>query len=96
MKRFQWKWIFTGYLVTNFSQIGGFLYFGGHFGLKMATIANRNGRNMVQHVLLPVNIHLIVFGFLSSNFMKLCRNIHRSVWQLLGVEKNSKWQPLPW
>ena len=23
------------------------------------------------------------FGFLSSNFMKLCRNIHRSVWQLL-------------
>jgi hypothetical protein len=27
------------------------------------------------------------FGFLSSNFMKICRNIHRSVWQLLGVEK---------
>jgi hypothetical protein len=27
------------------------------------------------------------FGFLSSNFMKLCRNIHRSVWQLLGVEQ---------
>jgi hypothetical protein len=27
------------------------------------------------------------FGFLSSHFMKLCRNIHRSVWQLLGVEK---------
>jgi hypothetical protein len=26
-------------------------------------------------------------GFLSSNFMKLCRNIHRSVRQLLGVEK---------
>ena len=24
------------------------------------------------------------FLFLSSNFMKLCRNIHRSVWQLLG------------
>jgi hypothetical protein len=37
-----------------------------------------------------------IFGFLSSNFMKLCRNIHRSVWQLLGVEKNSKWRPLPW
>jgi hypothetical protein len=28
-----------------------------------------------------------MFGSLSSNFMKLCRNIHRSVWQLLGVEK---------
>jgi hypothetical protein len=24
----------------NFTQIGGFLYFGDHFGLKMATIAN--------------------------------------------------------
>ena len=35
----------------------------------MATIANRNGRNMVQHVLLPVNIHfhwnLFIFEFLT-------------------------------
>jgi hypothetical protein len=36
---------------------GELLYFGGHFGFKMAAIANRNGRNMVQHVLIPVNIH---------------------------------------
>jgi hypothetical protein len=41
----------------NFPQIGGFLYFGGHFGFKMAAIANQNDRHMVQHVLLPVNIH---------------------------------------
>ena len=41
----------------NFSQIGGFLYFGGPFWFKMATIANQNGRHMVQHVLFPVNIH---------------------------------------
>jgi hypothetical protein len=34
-----------------------FLYFGGHFEFKMATIANQNGRYMVQHVLQPVNIH---------------------------------------
>jgi hypothetical protein len=34
-----------------------FFYFGGHFGFKMAAIANQNGRHMVQHVLLPVNIH---------------------------------------
>jgi hypothetical protein len=27
-------------LETNFAQIGGFLYFGSHFGLKMAAIAN--------------------------------------------------------
>jgi hypothetical protein len=39
----------------NVSQIGGFLYFGGHFGFKMAAIANQNGCHMVQHVLLPVN-----------------------------------------
>jgi hypothetical protein len=41
----------------NFAQIGGFLHFGDHFGFKMATIANRNGSNMVQHVLLKVNIN---------------------------------------
>ena len=53
----------------NFAQIGGILYFGGHFWFKMATIANQNGRYMVQHVLLPVNIHfhwnLFIFEFLT-------------------------------
>ena len=29
------------YLETKFAQIGGFLYFGGHFGFKMAAIANQ-------------------------------------------------------
>ena len=38
------------YLETKFAQIGGFLYFGGHFRFKMAAIANQNGRHMVQHV----------------------------------------------
>ena len=41
----------------NFHQIGGFFNFGSHFGFKMATSANQNGCHMVQHVLLPVNIH---------------------------------------
>jgi hypothetical protein len=41
----------------NFAQIRGFLYFGGHYGFKMAAIANQKGRHMVQHLLLPVNIH---------------------------------------
>jgi hypothetical protein len=40
-------------LETKFCQIGGFLYFGGHFGFKMATIANQNGRHMEQHVFNP-------------------------------------------
>jgi hypothetical protein len=42
----------------NFAEIGGFLYFGSHFEFKMATIANQNGHHMVQHVFLPVNIHV--------------------------------------
>jgi hypothetical protein len=44
-------------LESTTAQIGGFLYFGGHFWFKMATRANQNGRHLVQHVLLPVNIH---------------------------------------
>jgi hypothetical protein len=42
----------------NFSEIAGILYFGSHLGFKMATIANQNGHHMVQHVFLPVNIHV--------------------------------------
>ena len=59
-------------VVPNFVQIGEFLYFGSHFGFKMATIANRNGSNMVQHVLLPINIHfhwnLFILEFLNDFF----------------------------
>ena len=57
---------------TNFAHIGGFLYFGDHFGFKMAAIVNQNGRHMVQHVLLLVNIHfhwnLFIFEFLTIYF----------------------------
>ena len=34
---------------------------------------------------------LKIFWFLSSNFMKHYRNIHRSVWKLLACWYNSKW-----
>ena len=34
----------------------------------------------------------IFFLFLSSNFMKHRRNIHRSVWKLLAYRLNSKWR----
>jgi hypothetical protein len=47
------KFSIMSIVAPNFAQIGGFLY----FGFKMAARANRNGRNMMQHVLLPVNIH---------------------------------------
>jgi Ulp1 family protease len=51
---------------------------------KMAAIANQNGRHMVQHVLLPVNIHfhwnLFIFEFLTVLY-KLC---------VFYVDRNSK------
>ena len=50
-------------LKPNFPEIGGF---------KMAAIANKNGRHMAQHVLLPANIHfhwnLYIFEFLAIYF----------------------------
>jgi hypothetical protein len=56
----------------NLAQIGGLLYFGGHFGFKMASIANHNGCHIVQYVLVPVNIHLhwnlFIFEFLTIYF----------------------------
>jgi hypothetical protein len=48
---------------------------------RIIRIIIRNGAN---------TICLPIFGFLSSNFMKICRNIHCSVWQLLEVEKKFK------
>jgi hypothetical protein len=60
------------YLETKFRPIRRFLYFGGHFGFKMDAIANRSGRNMVQHILLPVNIHfqigMCINGFEAWKF----------------------------
>jgi hypothetical protein len=59
-------------LVNQIFPNRGIFYFGGHFGFKMAAIANQNGRHMVQHVLLPVNIHfhwnLLIFEFLAIYF----------------------------
>jgi hypothetical protein len=55
---------------------------------SMATAAK-----FVQPIKLCRNCHgnkkggINFFLFLSSNFMKLCRNIHRSMWLLLGVEQ---------
>jgi hypothetical protein len=48
-----------------------FLYFGGHFWFKMATIAIQNSRHVVQHVLFSVNIHF------HWNLLMLQIDIHR-------------------
>ena len=41
----------------KFSQIGGLLYFGGHFGFKMATIAKQTmDINSLHHILLGSQI----------------------------------------
>ena len=41
--KFTWK--------PNFAQIGGFLYFGGHFGFKMATIAKQRGLSICNIII---------------------------------------------
>jgi hypothetical protein len=47
------------------SKLEDFLYFGSYFGFKMATIANQDGRHMVEHVLLHVNIHFFWIPFIK-------------------------------
>ena len=57
------------YLETKFRSNRRIFVFWRTFWIKMTAIANRNSRNMVQHVLLPVNIHfhwnLFIFEFLT-------------------------------
>ena len=71
----------------NFAQIGGFLYFGDHFGFKMAAIANQDGRHMVQHVLLPVNIHflwnLFIFKFLYWRTFWKFKKLSAQLWVMI-------------
>jgi hypothetical protein len=56
-------------LETKFRPNRRIFVFWRPFWFKMATIANQNGLHMVQHVLLPVNIHfhwnLFIFEFLT-------------------------------
>jgi hypothetical protein len=56
-------------LETKFRPNRRIFVFWRPFWFKMATIANQNGPHMVQHVLLPVNIHfhwnLFIFEFLT-------------------------------
>ena len=60
-------------LETKFRPNRRIFVFWRPFWFKMATIANQNGLHMVQHVLLPVNIHfhwnLFIFEFLTIFFI---------------------------
>jgi hypothetical protein len=54
-------------LETKFAQIGGFLYFGGHFAFKMAAIANQrwiSTRNIIIYLetKFSPNRRIFVFG----------------------------------
>ena len=55
----------------------------------MAAIANRNGRNMVQHVLLPVNLHfhwnLFIFEFLRIFLIFILATI----WKILKTKSTT-------
>jgi hypothetical protein len=74
----------------NFAQIGGFLYFAGYFGFKMAAIANQNGRNMVQPDPFETwyknrsSLKVVLFVF---KIFKMTANI-----KIKQMAKNSKWK----
>ena len=61
----------------------------------MATIANQNDRHMVQHVLLPVNIHfhwnLFIFEFLTIYFYFLYFYIGGHFENFKNKEHNFQW-----
>ena len=60
----------------------------------MATIANQNGRHMVLHILLPVNIHFhwnlfifefltIVFNFYIGGHLENFKNERAQLWVMI-------------
>ena len=68
----------------NFAQIGGFLYFGGHFGFKMATIANQQWisiRNIIIYLETRYRPNRRLFVF------------WRPFWIQNGRHSKPKWSP---
>jgi hypothetical protein len=68
----------------NFAQIGGFLYFGGYFGFKMAAIANQQW----------ISIHNIII-YLEAKFRPNRRIFvfWRTFWIQNGHHSKPKWSP---
>ena len=69
----------------------------------MATIANRNSRNMVQHVLLPVNIHFhwnfhfwIWIFFILVAILKILKTEHNFEWWSIFVSSFKRICCLEW
>ena len=92
----------------NFAQIGGFLYFGGHFGFKMAAIANQRWisiRNIIIYLETKFrpNRRIVVFWwpFWIQNVChsKSTMNINSLHHSLLGIQISPKsedfciWRP---
>ena len=92
----------------NFAQIGGFLYFGGHFGFKMAAIANQRWisiRNIIIYLEAKFrpNRRIVVFWwpFWIQNVChsKSTMNINSLHHNLLGIQISPKsedfciWRP---
>ena len=84
------------YLETKFRPNRRILYFGDHCWFKIirATIANQNGRHMVLHILLPVNIHFhwnlfifefltIVFNFYIGGHLENFKNERAQLWVMI-------------
>jgi hypothetical protein len=72
----------------NFAQIGGFLYFGSHLGFKMATITNRNGRDILSDdlILCQVSIGSSVW----SEFNIVCTLVTMATTAILNFFNPSK------
>ena len=61
----------------NFAQNGGFLYFGSHFGFKMAAIANQRWIS-IRHIII----------YLETKFLP-----NRRIFFILAAILDSKWPP---
>jgi hypothetical protein len=71
----------------NFVQIGGFLYFVGHFGFKMAAIANQQWisiRNIIIYLETKFHPNRRIF-VVMIHFVGISTIVCGSFW---GVEKN--------
>jgi hypothetical protein len=70
--------------------------YGGYFESKMAAKIKQSSD--LGEIWFPSRFWCweLIFMVWEPYYDPPCRNIHRSMWQLLGDWKNSKWGPLPW
>ena len=74
----------------TFAQIGGFLYFGGHFGFKMAAIENQRWISIIRNIIIYLqtkfrpNRRIFLFWIQNGRQSKPTMNINSHHHNLLG------------